>query len=196
MDYTKIFATWWSGNCYHLEQLNEIISSTDVKCFAYILHDKCKQENNELKKPHYHFLIQLQRNQRGSWFKQFAAEDMGIVFAKPCSFPKSAFDYLIHNTEACRKEKKFLYDPSERVSTIEDFTGDTKESEHDELCKDLFDLLDRKITWHDLIRKKPKRIHMISNISKAHDLLSQERHGSRDNSMRPVTPQEAQDMPW
>jgi hypothetical protein len=40
MDYYKQRATWWSGTCYHKEQLNHIISSTDIKAYAYILHDK------------------------------------------------------------------------------------------------------------------------------------------------------------
>jgi hypothetical protein len=54
MDKSKIYSTWWSGNCYHLEQLNAIINSVDVRAYAHILHDKCKKENSdELKKPHY-----------------------------------------------------------------------------------------------------------------------------------------------
>ena len=89
MNYNKIRATWWSGTCYHKEQLDLVIANTDVKNYAYILHDKDKQENSdELKKPHYHFLIQLQQKQRGSWFKQFASDDMGIVFAEPCFAPQ------------------------------------------------------------------------------------------------------------
>jgi len=207
MDFYKIISTWWSGNCYHLEQLKAIISSTDVKAYAYILHDKCPNDNGDgLKKPHYHFLVQLHKNQRGSWFKQFATEDMGIVFIEPTRSPEHAFNYLIHDTEKCRKEKAYLYDPSERISTIDDFTGDTKENEHDELCNDLFDRLDNKITWQELIRRKPKRIHMISNISKAYDLITNERNGRHYDppprafaphpEMRVLTPTEAEGLPW
>jgi len=126
MEYQKLHSTWWSGICYHLEQLNAIITSTDVKSYAHILHDKCLDENGELKKPHYHYVIRLQRNQRGSWFKQFSTEDMGQVYYKPVSFPQGAYDYLIHDTDDCRKKNKRLYDPSERVSTIDDFTNDDK----------------------------------------------------------------------
>jgi len=189
MDFSKITATWWSGNCYHLEQLNAIISSTDVRAYAYILHDKCKQENSDdLKKPHYHFLIQLHKNQRGSWFKQFSTEDMGIVFTQPCRVPESAFNYLIHDTDVCRKQSKTLYDPTERISTIDDFTGDDKENENDELYTDLIDLLNTKITWHTLIKKKPKRIHMISNIKVAYDMLYFERYGKRYFDTQPYRP--------
>ena len=131
MDYSKVMATWWSGNCYHLEQLNAIISSTDIKSYAYILHDKCHKEDNtnELKKPHYHFLVQLHKNQRGSWFKQFKTEDMGIVFAQPCRVPESAYNYLIHDTDTCRKQKKFLYSEDERISTIDKDNFETEDKD-------------------------------------------------------------------
>jgi len=125
MEYGKIKATWWSGTCYHLEQLNAIISSKDIKGYAYILHDKDKKENSEeLKKPHYHFLVQFYTNMRGSWFKAFATDDLGIVLCEACYAPNGAFDYLIHNTPICKKENKHLYDESERISTFENFETD------------------------------------------------------------------------
>jgi hypothetical protein len=185
MDYAKIMATWWSGTCYHLEQLNAIIGSTDIKAYAHILHDKDKDENSEPKKPHYHFLVQLYRNQRGSWFKQFNTDDMGIVFVQACYHPKSAFDYLIHNTATAKKQGKYLYPESERTSTIDDLTSTDQIDENKELYDDLISLLDRKITWHELIQKKPKRIHMIANIKVAYDMLFFERYGYRFLDTRP-----------
>ena len=199
MDFSKKFATWWSGTCYHVEQLNAIIKSNDVRTYAYILHDKDRQENSlELKKPHYHFLVQLQRNQRGAWFKSFATDDMGLVFAQPCYIPKGAYDYLIHDTPTARKQGKYLYDPTERISTIDSLEPDDKTDENAELYADLVDLLDNKITWHDLIRKKPKRIHMIANIKVAYDLLHFEAHGTRifDRPMRPMPKVENGGLPW
>ena len=187
MDYTKIYATWWSGNCYHFEQLQALISSTDVKAYAWILHDKCKKEDGsgELKKPHYHYLVQLARNQRGSWFKQFASEDMGLVFYKPVKCAESAYKYLIHDTDKARKEKKFLYDASERTSTIDTFDGEEKLDEHAELMDDIENLLDKKITWREFIRKKPKRIHMIANIKCAHDVIHYETYGFHFHDIHP-----------
>jgi len=177
VDYSRITATWWSGNCYHIEQLNAIISSTDVKAYAYILHDKCFKDDNsgELKKPHYHYLVQLQKNQRGSWFKQFSTEDMGLVFFQPCRIPENAYNYLIHDTDICRKQKKLLYDPGERVSTIETFDEPEKEEdEHTVLFADVMSLVNKEIMWSEFLKRKPKRIHMISNIKTAHDLLLRE----------------------
>ena len=35
-------------------------------------------------------------------------------------------------------------------------------------------LINKEMTWHELIQRKPKRIHMIGNIKTAYDLLSRE----------------------
>lgn len=175
MDYSKIRATWWNCTCYHLEQLNAITSSTDIRCYAYILHDKDKQPNSEeLKKPHYHFLAQFYTNQRGAWFKAFATDDMGHVFAQPCYSPKGAFDYLTHHTPTAIKQGKHLYEQDEVTSTIDSFEYEDKPDESTELYADILDLLNYKITWKELIKKKPKRIHMVGNIKMACDLLSRE----------------------
>jgi hypothetical protein len=160
MDLSKIRSTWWSGNCYHKEQLDLIISSTDIKAYSYILHDKDIDDNGEPKKPHFHFLVQFYTNQRGSWFKQFNTDDMGIVFIQTCYNPKSAFDYQIHDTPTARKQGKYLYDPTERISTIENFETEEKPDENTELFNDLMELLYNKTTWREFIQKKPKRIHM------------------------------------
>lgn len=176
MDYSRILSTWWSGTCYHKEQLDMIISSSDVHRYAYILHDKDKQANsNELKKPHYHFLVQFSRTQRGAWFKAFATDDMGLVFYERCTIPESAYNYLIHDTPTCKKQGKHLYDTSERVTTIDTFdTPEQEKDEHAELLNDIYSLVNKEITWGELIKRKPKRVHMISNIKTAYELLLRE----------------------
>lgn len=130
MDYSKQFATWWLGTCYHKEQLDEMLSSTEIRGYAYILHDKdTDPKTQELKKPHYHFLLQLTRNQRGSWFSRFATDDMGQLFPKPCFAPQGAYDYLIHDTNIARKEGKHLYDVSERFSTLDSLESEEEKEE-------------------------------------------------------------------
>jgi len=199
MDFYKQRSTWWSGNCYHKEQLMAILDSPDVRAYAYICHDKCKNEKGENLKSHYHFLVQMTHEQRGSWFKAFNSEDMGIVFIEPTRSPIDAYKYLIHDTEKCRKEGKFLYPENERISTIEDFTGDEKdENENLELLNDISLRIDEKITWQEFIARKPKRIHMMSNIKTTYDLFYFERHGiryfdkntfyDRPHNFRPPTP--------
>ena len=125
MVYSKQKATWWAGTIYHREQLDEVLQSTDVRSYAWILHDKdIDKESGEPKKPHYHYLIQFVGQQRGSWFKQFYADDKGHILHRACYAPEGAYNYLIHDTPACRKEGKHLYDKSEVVSTLESFASD------------------------------------------------------------------------
>jgi hypothetical protein len=183
MDYSKIRATWWIGVCYHKSQLDEIISSTDIKSYAWILHDKDKQPNSDgLKKPHYHFLVQFYGNQRGAWFKRFATDDMGIVLPNPSYAPQGAYDYLIHDTPNAKKEGKFLYNPSERIGTIENLEPDeTALDESAELHSDIEQLLCSKMTWAEFIKKKPKRIYSISNIRQSYNILYMEMYGKPPN---------------
>ena len=42
------------------------------------------------------------------------------------------------------------------------------------LLADIKQLINKEITWHELIERKPKRIHMIGNIKTAFDLLNRE----------------------
>ena len=127
------------------------------------------------RKPHYHFLVQFTRTQRGAWFKAFATDDMELVFFERCTIPESAYNYLIHDTPSCKKQGKHLYDASEHISTIETFDAPEKdEHEHAALYSDVISLVNKEISWRDFLQKKPKRIHMISNIKTAHDLLRQE----------------------
>jgi len=179
MNYSKERSRWWSGTCYHKEQLDMIIENTDVRQYAYILHDKDKQDpfnpESELKKPHYHFLVNLIQAQRGSWFRAFASDDMGIVFAKFCRSPEGAYNYLIHDTADCRRKGKHLYDPSERVSCIETVWEDEKqEDEHQVLLDDIKAMHRKEISFEEFIQRKPKRIHMMGNITKTYDNLSRD----------------------
>jgi len=127
MDRFKHLATWWTGTVYHKEQLDEMLASTDIHGFAYILHDKDIAISGELKKPHYHFLIKFRRNLRGSWFKRFWSDEFGKVMPDPVYCPQGAYDYLIHATPTAQKQDKFQYDPVERISTLDNFDADEKE---------------------------------------------------------------------
>ena len=218
-------ATWWSGVLYHQEQLDGLLNSTDIKDYAYILHDKCPQDENstELKKSHWHFVIRFRGQQRGSWFKQFESKEIGTVFRQPVRDPQGAFDYLIHDTAHARKKGKRLYDPSERISTIENFDSDLDEKTDENLQHylDLLELVEGNMTWHQFLYKVPKRLHMIGNLYKSFIILYKERHpnwrGDMDNEilrhamdnsktkwvdtdpnggMRPPTSAEEEDLPF
>ncbi len=73
--YGKVFATYWDIECYHKEQVDLMISRSNVARYSWILHDKDTDFVTRLpKKPHYHVLIKFERNQRGSWFNPFCTE--------------------------------------------------------------------------------------------------------------------------
>ena len=180
MDYKKILSVCWFGVCYHKEQLDAVIHSQDVKYYAYILHDKCLTVDGQLKKPHYHFLVQLSRNQRGSWFKRFNSDDMGMIFPEPVHDPEISYNYLIHDTPTARKDGKFLYNPSERISTFEKFEAAEKEDDNVALFNDIAAIIRKELTWGEMLKKHPKRIHMIANIRTAHNLLRAEAYGLLD----------------
>ena len=150
MNYSKQRATWWAGTCYHKEQLDEMISTTDIRGYAWILHDKDTDEKGELKKPHYHFLIQLYSKQRGSWFKQFSSDDMGDILHRPSYSPQGAYDYLTHSTNAAIAEGKYIYDNSELHSTLDEFAPDEQEKKI-ELSKLRELILEKKMTPRELI---------------------------------------------
>jgi len=109
-----------------------------------------------------------------------------------------------------KKKKAYLYDPSERISTIDDFTGDARENEHEELLVGITELSERKISWYEFMKRKPKRIHMIGNIKTAVELISNERNGYNYNApppfaprpqpqrheMRVLSPDESKGLPW
>gem|GEM_PF-2392002 len=214
---SKILATWWAGIVYHVEQLDLIINSLDIKNFAWILHDKCKNEDGKIKKPHYHFLVQFNINQRGSWFHKFNSDDMGIIFYEPISQPEGAFNYLTHETSKCKKENAFVYPKEELTSTIEKFEDGKIDDENQEILDDLVAIVNHKMTWTQFIEKKPKRIHMLANVKHAFNLLHQDVQGTiyfehimryKNKPIEPLvtkehvpiltrlSPKEAEDLPW
>jgi hypothetical protein len=97
---------------------------------------------------------------------------MGIVFLQPSRCPEGTFKYLIHDTADCRRKKKFLYDPTERISTIETAWESEKEpDEHQELLDDLKSMRNKEINFEEFIQRKPKRVYSMSNIMRTYDNL-------------------------
>ena len=63
------------------------------------------------------------------------------------------------------------------MSTIENFECDDKTDESAELWADIIEVLENRMSFFELIQKKPKRIHMISNIHRAYGVLYFEKYG-------------------
>ena len=90
--------------------------------YAYCEHNKDKDKDGNIRKTHAHIILAF-----GNTTTKNAAlklvQGLTADGKPPCTFVieqvhniKHAFDYLIHNTEDCKKKKKYQYDSKERVT--------------------------------------------------------------------------------
>lgn len=90
--------------------------------YAYCVHDKCmEKDGSTLRKEHVHLVIAFPNTTTYNHaFRVFQAleKEGRQAFNKieQVISVRHVYDYLIHDTEDCRKKKKHLYDPSERIT--------------------------------------------------------------------------------
>lgn len=115
---------WWAI-CY-LENMKENwkddISDLLQVPYAYCIHDRCVDENGDPRKVHAHVMIAFPNttteNHAKSVFKELEAEGQSMLINDKINRVinvRRAYDYLIHDTEDCRKKGKLLYPSSERI---------------------------------------------------------------------------------
>lgn len=91
--------------------------------YVYILHDKDIAYDGSPKSPHLHLMVAYPNTTTEKCIKDMFNE-LSQVGSQCCNkvFPvrgvKYMYDYLIHDTELARKEKKYLYDSSERIEGL------------------------------------------------------------------------------
>lgn len=84
--------------------------------FAYCIHDKDKDGHNGDRKTHVHIVLAFPNTTTYNHVLSLIQDIM-----PSCSTVKKViniryiFDYLIHDTESCRKKCKYLYDKNERI---------------------------------------------------------------------------------
>ena len=84
--------------------------------FAYCIHDKDIDSASEQRKIHVHFLIAFTNTTTYSNCLKIAQK-----LQPSCSYVETVlnvrymYNYLIHDTDDCRKKNKFVYDPSDRI---------------------------------------------------------------------------------
>lgn len=85
--------------------------------YVYCIHDKDKlSDDEEDRKVHVHVLIAF--NNTTTWkhaLSVFQGLQPNCKYCEPVYFVRHMFEYLIHNTEDCKKKHKHLYDKSERI---------------------------------------------------------------------------------
>lgn len=130
--FTTKACTFWIVSYLPLSVIRWVLSNLDgLTHYAFCTHDKDINPDGEIKKEHTHLLLYF---------------DERVTAAKICSFFHTTqlkvisrydianeWNYLIHDSEKCRKERKFLYSDSERISDDESYwlTRCVKRSEND-----------------------------------------------------------------
>lgn len=116
-------ARYWWAVLYEENMLSnweDILADTVQVPFAYAKHDKDTDSKSEHRKDHVHMILVFPNT---TTYKH-ALNIFGLLSApgkksvntcKSCINIRHCFDYLIHDTEACRKAGKHLYEPIERV---------------------------------------------------------------------------------
>lgn len=88
--------------------------------YCYCVHNKDKDQQGDQRKCHVHLIIAFGNTTTESRAKQIIDQlaDEGKVACpgvQAVNNIRHMYEYLIHNTETCKKKGKFLYKPSDRV---------------------------------------------------------------------------------
>lgn len=116
---------YWVGVCYP-ENMSSTwqsdISDTVQVPYAYCIHDKdLLKDGDESRKIHVHIILVFpntttQRHALSVFNLLSAPGRVCCPMCQPIINIRSKFDYLIHDTDECRKKEKYLYSPSERIT--------------------------------------------------------------------------------
>lgn len=117
-------ARFWTGVLYpeNMREDWEITIGDVVQYpYAYCKHTRDKDSKSEHRKGHVHLLLAFPNTTTYqhalSVFGLLSAEGKkAINKVEACVSVRNVYDYLIHDTETCKKQGKELYDPSERIT--------------------------------------------------------------------------------
>lgn len=125
-------ARYWEAICYpeNMKEDWQISIGDDLQGFpyAYAIHDKDnladyepKRGEEHQRKTHVHIIIAFTNtttaNHAFEVFSALSAEcKQCLSTVRKVSFIRNAYEYLIHNTETAKKQGKYLYDASERIT--------------------------------------------------------------------------------
>lgn len=90
--------------------------------YAYCIHNKDKDKQSVHRKDHVHLILAFPNtttyNHAMEVFNKLSADisKPALNTCQPVINIRHKYNYLIHDTETCRKQKKFLYSPDDRVT--------------------------------------------------------------------------------
>jgi hypothetical protein len=123
--------------------------------YAYCIHDKDKTKEGEQRKVHVHMILAFpntttMQHAMDIFSKLSAAGKKALNKIEIASSVVNAYNYLIHDTESCRKLKKHLYDKTERITGNNFDIGDYEQistADKDRMLKEMCDyIIDNQIT--------------------------------------------------
>lgn len=127
-----VSAKYWTGVLYPenmRDDWQDVIGDVLGVPYAYCVHDKDtlagyqpKSDEDHMRKTHVHIVIAYTNTTTyNTVLKLF--DKFSVATNKPCvnkvevvNNIRHIYEYLIHNTETCKKQKKYLYDVSERIT--------------------------------------------------------------------------------
>lgn len=120
--------------------------------YAYCIHDLDTDTQSEHRKDHVHIILAFSNtttfNHAKSVFDLLSAPGkVALNTIKRCINIRSAYNYLIHDTETCRKKGKYLYDSSCRITGNNFDIGAFEQldlSIKNEMLKELCDMIMRE----------------------------------------------------
>lgn len=112
--------TFWITCYYAPSVIRYILANIDgLSHFAFCTHDKDTTKENELKKIHTHLLLYFNERVSASfvafWFHSL---EIKIISRTDLS---NEWNYLIHDSKQCRKDRKYLYDDCERITDNKEY---------------------------------------------------------------------------
>lgn len=115
-------ARYWVGVLYPenmVEDWKDNIDNLVQVPYAYAIHDKCKEKDGVTpRKEHVHLILCFSNTTTYahalSVFKRLG--DKAVNTIQSVVGIRHMYDYLIHDTEDCRKKHKHVYDASERIT--------------------------------------------------------------------------------
>lgn len=115
-------ARYWWGVLYPeslIESWEEEIADILQVPYVYIKHNADLDSKEEERKDHVHLIVAFSNTTTYkhalSIFNLLSAPGKKVNKIEACVNVRHCYDYLIHDTESCRKAGKHLYSPDERV---------------------------------------------------------------------------------
>ena len=151
-------ARYWSGICYPenmVKDWKESIGDILEIPYCYCIHDRCKDKEGNTRKEHVHIMLVFSntttKNHAIEVFNRLSAGSIACCPAiQQVISPRHMYNYLIHDTDDCKKKQKVLYYESERIcgnnfdiGAYEQISAAEKDDMIDELC--LY-IIEKKVT--------------------------------------------------